>query len=425
MDEEVMRVLLVDDDELQHLILGKFLSKSKSHFKLDWVNSSKKAFEAIAHNSYDVYLVDYYIDEMYGTDVIRRAIKEGVKEPMILLTSSEELEVDLEAMDAGAVEYMVKKDINAVLLERAIRYAIDRKRIETQLEETAQELQESLEAQNMLNDSLISSWIEVRAAKAALEKANEHLEQANEQMQSDLDLAREFQQTILPDIEYPPFLQIVEKYYPYEGGVSGDIYDMSLNSEGALNIFLGDASGHGVAAALMTMLLQMALDNIPNDLPTHETMQRLNTLLASRETGKYMTGVYLRVTPEGEVRMSHAGHPPVIILSKNEPEPILFHSHACPLGMFRNEPKPYVEKIYQLSPGDKILLYTDGLTEWMHKNGEMYGVERITKYLKDNQEYEMEEIVDGLLADVEQFSDGNNGDDDLTILGFKFQKLEP
>ena len=82
--------------------------------------------EAIGHNQHDVYFLDYRLGEYHGLELLKEAMAEGCKAPMILLTGQGDHKVDIEAMRAGAFDYLVKGRLDSNLLERSIRYALDR-----------------------------------------------------------------------------------------------------------------------------------------------------------------------------------------------------------------------------------------------------------------------------------------------------------
>ena len=333
MNKSSIRVLLIDDDEDQYLILRRTFKKvSKIRYSLEWKATYDQAMRAIGSNQYDVILIDYELEKAFGTDIIRKAIKQGCKTPFILQTSHEETSIDLEAMEAGVVDYLIKDQITPLVLERSIRYAIKQKQTELRLKESVSIQVDLNDRLLQVNNELTDSEESLLVVNKELTDSKRKLEKTSAQMRSDLSLAKDFQQTILPHIKAPPYLKIVEKYFPFEDSVSGDIYDMAFTREGDLNVFLGDATGHGIAAAFMTMMTQMALDNIPPHLPTNVIMSQLNTLLNSRETGKSMTGVFLRISPEGVLTSTNAGHPNPIILPSGASKPVLFEGGGMPLG---------------------------------------------------------------------------------------------
>ena len=131
MDNDAIRVLLVDDDEDDYVLTRDlFYEIDGASFELEWVASYDAGAEAISHNQHDVYLLDYSLSKRNGLELLRFAIANGCKAPIILLTGQGDHKIDIEAMKAGAADYLEKGQIGAPLLERSIRYAIERKRAE-------------------------------------------------------------------------------------------------------------------------------------------------------------------------------------------------------------------------------------------------------------------------------------------------------
>ena len=154
-----------------------------------------------------------------------------------------------------------------------------------------------------------------------------------ENLEQDLRLAAEFQRAVLPDRVPVPYLQSEVIYQPHSM-VSGDVYNFIQNREQELGIFLGDATGHGIPAALLSMMIHLGLETIRRDLPTNESLRRLNRMLAARQTGLSVTGVYFRITPKGKLTVTHAAHPSLLILPLDEKKALTsFEKGACALGI--------------------------------------------------------------------------------------------
>ncbi|HYY98007.1 MAG TPA: EAL domain-containing protein [Pyrinomonadaceae bacterium] len=137
MDTQPIRVLLVDDDEDDYVMTRDMLAElGRGAFLLDWVASYEEARGAVSRGEHDVYLLDYRLGERSGLDLLREAGGEGRGAPMILLTGQGGDEVDAEAMKAGAADYLVKGSLEASLLGRSIRYAVERARASRALRES-------------------------------------------------------------------------------------------------------------------------------------------------------------------------------------------------------------------------------------------------------------------------------------------------
>jgi PAS domain S-box-containing protein len=149
-----IRILLVDDDEDDYIITRDLLSEiGEMEFDLDWVGTYGTALEVISRADHDVYLVDFGLGERNGLDLLRDALARGCKAPIILLTGQGDHEIDIEAMKAGAADYLVKGQIAAPLLERSIRYAIERA-------QTLQQLRNSEdEYRRLFNSHPVPMWV--------------------------------------------------------------------------------------------------------------------------------------------------------------------------------------------------------------------------------------------------------------------------
>jgi signal transduction histidine kinase len=176
----VIRILLVDDDEDDYVVLREMLSginQWKVH--LQWVSSYEQALNALKPEIYDLCLMDYRLDKGTGLDLMRELRKNGFNSPLIILTGKGDHEIDLQAMQDGAADYLEKGQINPQLLERSIRYAIERakhletlRRSEKQLHVLSSKLMEAQESERKrlaheLHDSIGAS---LTAVKLGLER---------------------------------------------------------------------------------------------------------------------------------------------------------------------------------------------------------------------------------------------------------------
>ena len=132
------RILLIEDDEDDYVLTRELLADAfGGDFELEWVPSWTEALAVIAQARHDICLVDYRLGERNGLELVREAVEVGSAAPFIVLTGQGNREIDLEAMRAGAADYLAKSEMTAPLLDRAIRYAIERHRAERRLAEMA------------------------------------------------------------------------------------------------------------------------------------------------------------------------------------------------------------------------------------------------------------------------------------------------
>ncbi len=125
MNNQPIKVLLIDDDEEDFILTRYIFDEFKDNqYKLDWLNNFDDGLNALNENRHDIYLVDYRLGERTGLELLREAIGRGCSAPIILLTGHADKEIDFQAMQAGAADYLVKSELTARLLERAIRYSL-------------------------------------------------------------------------------------------------------------------------------------------------------------------------------------------------------------------------------------------------------------------------------------------------------------
>ncbi len=139
-----MRVLLIDDDEEEYILLADMVSSTPKGetllgFDLDWVSSYEQAVGAFSDCSYDVYLIDYRLGPRSGLDLLREPAAKKCGKPIIMLTGYDDYAIDMAAMELGASDYLVKDQLNLALLERSVRYAIERKQVQSDLQALVQE----------------------------------------------------------------------------------------------------------------------------------------------------------------------------------------------------------------------------------------------------------------------------------------------
>jgi DNA-binding NtrC family response regulator len=145
MERQRLGILLVDDDEEEYLITRDLFAEIEAiRCELEWAATYDAGLHAIARQEHDVYLLDYRLGSHDGIELLRAAVEQGCTAPIIMLTGQSDRDVDIAALRAGASDYLVKGQLDARLLERSIRYAIERKRAEEERERLISQLQEAL-----------------------------------------------------------------------------------------------------------------------------------------------------------------------------------------------------------------------------------------------------------------------------------------
>jgi PAS domain S-box-containing protein len=141
-----LSVLLIEDDEDDYLILLRMFEEVRGRkYRVDWADSFQAGLEAVRRCEHDVYLLDHRMGERSGIELLETVFAEGCAAPVIFLTACGDYDLDVRAMRAGASDYLVKGQFTPQLLERSIRYAIERKKVEDELRRHREDLERLVE----------------------------------------------------------------------------------------------------------------------------------------------------------------------------------------------------------------------------------------------------------------------------------------
>jgi sulfur transfer complex TusBCD TusB component (DsrH family) len=236
---------------------------------------------------------------------------------------------------------------------------------------------------------------------------------------AELGVARQIQSATLPR-EVPKLsgLTIAERYVPMSE-VAGDFYDFIVDGPMRLGVLIADVSGHGVPAALIASMLQVAFAGQSHHASDPARMlAELNRSLVGKFEEHYATGAYVFIDLEKSLlRYAGAGHPPVMLASRSAKTVRLIEENGTVLGMIPDAPYTAIE--VRLQPGDRVLLYTDGVFEAMNAAQVEYSKPRLEKFLAANTDLSADKFANALLDDVNVWSDDPNGrsqDDDITLV---------
>ncbi|HEX5228642.1 MAG TPA: SpoIIE family protein phosphatase [Bryobacteraceae bacterium] len=245
-------------------------------------------------------------------------------------------------------------------------------------------------------------------------------ERAKQRLEEELEIARSIQTGLLPG-ELPAtgwFRACGSSIASRQ--VGGDYFDVRPSNPDLYSCVIADVSGKGVSAALLAALLQGAfVFASEGGGRIEDLMSRVNRFLIERARGeKYATVVYCTVDRNGELRWSNAGHPkPVLVRANGELERL--ESTGMPIGML--DIAMYEVKTAQLQRGDKIVLFSDGLSETANAQGEFFEKKALAEVLRANAGMNCTQLHAKLVEAVEDFSDASEQEDDITMLVLEYQ----
>jgi len=241
-------------------------------------------------------------------------------------------------------------------------------------------------------------------------------------LEQDLQLAAEIQRGLLPQRDVRTKGWEVAHHFAPLGAVSGDYCDVVLpDDDGGPSYFLlGDVSGKGVAASILMANLHATFRTlIATRLPVDALLERANRLFCeSTIASQYATLVCVKASPDGEVEVANAGHPPVLVASGGRTH--VMQSGGLPLGMFCTA--QYPTERCRLDAGDVMLLYTDGVIEARNSTGAEYGHDRLVAMFEQTGERARgtaRGLARACLDDLVAFLAGTSHDDDVTIMAVR------
>jgi serine phosphatase RsbU (regulator of sigma subunit) len=236
----------------------------------------------------------------------------------------------------------------------------------------------------------------------------------DDEMRSVGELQRSLLPTRLPDL---PGFRFAVHYAP-STRAGGDYYDFLPLGDGRLGLLIADASGHGApAAVLMAMMRLLVHADAAALLRPESVLESANAHLNRNIPDiQFVTACYMILDPERpQVEYALAGHPPPLLVRRSSREiEELGSGTGFPLGMF--DVSSYQRLTAQLSPGDTLLFYTDGLTEADDGHGAFFGIERVKRILHESRDWELPEIKERLLAELTQHVGTGVISDDVTMV---------
>jgi sigma-B regulation protein RsbU (phosphoserine phosphatase) len=261
----------------------------------------------------------------------------------------------------------------------------------------------------------------------ALENARLQHEQVRSQfMERELDVARHIQESLVP--QTPPSIDGLDIAFRHESSfvVGGDYYDFVALDDETILFVVGDVEGKGVAAAMVMSNLQATLNALVQHVHSLERiLYSLNESILSNTLGaKFMTlFVGLIDLPRRGLHFINAGHNPPFILPADGSEPIELTAGGMAIGMFPQV--RYKRGGHQLTEGDLVVAYTDGITEAQNLRGEQYGAERMIDAARQLRRRDSQQIADAIFDDCAGFSRNSGFADDKVVMTIKVGAAKP
>lgn len=243
-------------------------------------------------------------------------------------------------------------------------------------------------------------------------------ERERQRLEQEINIARDIQQALLPrNFRDYPHLSVTGCNFPCLS-VGGDYFDVFPLCDNRTAFLIADVSGKGLGAALLTTMVQGALSGLTMGTDPARVITHLNRFLCSHaEVGRYATMFFGVLDELGDLEYINAGHPsPVLLRNGNAEE--AFTEGSYPVGLVPEA--VYTTIRVKLEPSDTLVLFSDGVTEAMDPNEELFSAARLRQVLSGQQDAPLDEIQKQVLEAVANFSQGASQADDLTLLLLRF-----
>jgi serine phosphatase RsbU (regulator of sigma subunit) len=259
-------------------------------------------------------------------------------------------------------------------------------------------------------------------ANEVLRSTNYELELAQHKIRIDLEQARSIQQRLLPqDIESSKDYS-VSTCYLAANTVGGDYYDLFKAADNVYGLIVADVSGHGIASALIMSMAKMLLKTYSKDeLSPKRTLERINEAFLSEVATEHFVTIFYAIfdVQKMKIRYTSAGHCPILYINKKNGTCDLLKADGLFLGVFPD--MMLSEKELDYVRGEhRLILYTDGLTEAINANAEMYGAERLISAACNTYGLDSNEALEAILKDQRDFCGQTVPEDDVTLLIIDF-----
>jgi signal transduction histidine kinase/serine phosphatase RsbU (regulator of sigma subunit) len=364
-------VLIVEDNPDMQNFFRFLLHK---HYNIHIAANGEEGFKTAYELRPDLIVSDVMMPVMNGYEMTKKIKDDNrlKRTPVIMLTAKSDISSKIEGIEYGADDYLTKPFNSKELLTR-IRMLLKTRNYETMIEKRNNEIEEELKIARLIQHRLLPQTI--------------------------------------PDI---PGYKFHPTYIPMDS-VGGDFYDYKAHDK-FIEIFITDVSGHGLVSAFISMIAKMAFDSVYiKNSCTHVLYQVNDILCNSIVNSNYMTTFFCMIDRESNImKYSNAGHLSPIVYRKNTDEFYELTAKGKPLGWFTD--LHLVEEQIQLKKGDRVLFYTDGITECMNASKQFFEDQIFKNFIRSNSGLEPDLFSDKLINELKTFCNRDKFTDDLCLL---------
>ena len=399
-------VLVVDDEKANINVLVELMKKE---YRILVANNGEKALAIASREKPDLILLDIMMPEMDGYEVLRhlKADSRTMEIPVIFLTAMSQITDEEKGLNLGAVDYIVKPISPSIMMARVKTHLI------------LKQAKEVLKNQN----EILEQRVKERTKEILeLQQVEFDLRVANEKVENELNIAAQIQKSILPS-SFPayPDRKEFELYAFMQPAryIGGDFYDFFFVDDNTLALVMADVSDKGVPAALLMMVSRTLINSLAIDIrsPSVVLEKANNIMCQNNDSGMFVT-VFLAFydVSSGKLTATNGGHCASLIIDIDGTSRQWATTHGPALGF--TEGVHYKEETVDLEVGQTLFLYTDGITEAMSLDKELFGLDKLQDLLKRKHDFKLDRLCSDIEISLSEFQEGQQFDD-ITMLALK------
>ena len=378
--EETYKILVVDDEpDLEPLMLQRMRRDIRAgRYRFVFAQNGVEALEKLSQDDeIDMVLSDINMPQMDGLTLLEQIPKVDPNIRSVIISAYGDMKNIRTAMNRGAFDFVTKP--------------VDFEDLKVTIDRTLRNMAEWREAL-LSRDKLVA-------------------------LQNELDVARGMQQSILPT-QFPknPGYAVYGKMLAARN-VGGDFFDVLSLDNGRIGLAVADVSDKGVPAALFMMSSRTLLKGaaIGVELPGEVLREVNDLLLDDNESKMFVTVLYAVYDPSAkQLTYANGGHNSPLVIHADGTSTLLPLTGGIALGIASD--LSYEQNTVNLSPGDTVIFYTDGVTEAMNSEDEEFGLDPLTEFFRENPPRDPEETTEAVFEAINAFSGGTSQSDDITCL---------
>jgi len=374
-------ILVVDDEKAIRLLLTEVLTKD-GH-QVESAADGDAALEKLLPTDFDLVITDLHMRDVDGISVLRAAKNKNPHTEVLILTGHGTVSSAVEAMRLGAYEYLTKP-IDMQEFRLKVRQALER-----------------------------------RAMRIEIESQRREIQKQQEMIARDLKLAEQVQRSLVPRSFSDANVEVAVRYMPMIG-VGGDFSDVYYENKRQVTLTLVDVTGHGITAALLVNRIASEIRRLVREqLSPRTVLHHVNDLILESFAG---TGMFLTMfnckLDLSRRTLTYAGsaHPACVIWRHRKQRFENLESQNPIVGFEHASEERFSETVTAVEPGDKLIMYTDGIVEAENSNGKPLGLDGMLSFFRPTNHLPANEIADNIINGVTRWGGREPRRDDVFLL---------